>query len=60
MCIIQGSTRKVGDTEIMAFRTRDEKSQVTIYSNCVELPPMADKDTAMILPVPGASRLLMS
>jgi len=37
MCIIQGYTEGVNDTLILAFPTVDKRSQVTVYSNKVQL-----------------------
>lgn len=51
MCVIQGNTNSVANTEIFCFPAANGRDQVTVYSNAVS---MADnhKDNAMILPIP--------
>lgn len=54
MCIIQGDTKHVGDTQIFSFATRGGgQYQVTVYSNEIQLNKEAKKrHNAMILAVP--------
>lgn len=73
MCVIQAETiEKVADTQILAFRSRDKKHQITAYSNQVNLPGDSGNDSsvwsafglsiptpknaAMILPVPNGAK----
>ena len=73
MCIIQShEIEKVADTQILAFRSRDKKHQITAYSNQVNLPSdhgndssvwsafglsiPTPKNAAMILPVPNGAK----
>ncbi len=51
MCIIVGS-EKVADTQILAFQTSDKKSQITCYSNRVEIKGSHDMGHYMLLPQP--------
>lgn len=50
MCIIQGDTRSVADTEIFCFPACNGRGQVTVYSNAVSMN--SPGHNAMILPVP--------
>lgn len=54
MCVIQGNTKSVADTEIFCAPCANGKDQVTVYSNAVSMHT-ASNNNAMILPVPGGA-----
>lgn len=45
MCVIQGATSRIADTQILAFPTADKRSQVTVYSNAVQLKGQEEEQT---------------
>jgi hypothetical protein len=54
MCIIQGSVKKVSNTNILVGRTNHSDRQLTIYSNNIDIA--TNNPVAMILPFPNYSR----
>lgn len=54
MCIIQGDTKSVADTEIFCFPSANGRDQMTVYSNAVSMHTNSNNN-AMILPVPRGS-----
>lgn len=52
MCVIQGDTKTVADTQIFCFPACNGKDQVTVYSNEVHMNNPQDNNNAMILPIP--------
>lgn len=54
MCVIQGDTKSVADTEIFCFPSANGEDQVTVYSNAVSMHTSSNNN-AMILPVPGGA-----
>ena len=66
MCILTGTPERVSDTQILAFRAKDGRRQVTVYANRVSLrtrstefvpwgQPGGNNECAMVLPFPSGA-----